>query len=154
MIYKIACVGKIKEQHFTDMIEQYRKSMDHRDKLMVCEVPDERIPQKAGDKVNAMIITAEADRLRSVIDRDDYVIAMCIEGKKTTTDQLVRHIKRAGDRDCSTVTFVIGGSLGLDSDIISRADYRMSISDMTFPHQLIRVALAEQISIVSRESYL
>lgn len=154
MIYKIACVGRIKEQHFTDMIEQYRKSMDHRDKLIVCEVPDERIPQKAGDKVNAMIIAAEADRLRSVIDRNDYVIAMCIEGKKTTTDQLVRHIKRAGDRDCSTVTFVIGGSLGLASDIISRADYRMSIADMTFPHQLIRVTLAEQISIVSRESYL
>lgn len=154
MIYKIACVGKIKEQHFTDMIEQYRKNMDHRDKMIICEVPDERIPQKAGDKVNAMIIAAEADRLRSVIDRDDYVIAMCIEGRKTTTDQLVRHIKRAGDRDCSTVTFVIGGSLGLAPDIISRADYRMSISDMTFPHQLIRVALAEQISIVSRESYL
>ena len=75
MIYRIACVGRIKEQHFTQMLNEYKKEIDKRGRLEICEVPDERIPQKAGDKVNAMIIEAEADRLRHVIGRDDYVIA-------------------------------------------------------------------------------
>ena len=143
MIYRIACVGRIKEQHFTQMLNEYKKEIDKRGRLEICEVPDERIPQKAGDKVNAMIIEAEADRLRHVIGRDDYVIALCIEG-------LADQVRRASERGHDTVTFVIGGSLGLAADIVRRADYRMSVSDMTFPHQLIRVTLAEQLAIISR----
>ena len=95
-------------------------------------------------------IEAEADRLRHVIGRDDYVIALCIEGKKTTTEGLADQVRKASERGHDTVTFVIGGSLGLAADIVRRADYRMSVSDMTFPHQLIRVTLAEQLAIISR----
>ncbi len=150
MVYKIACVGKIKENHFTQMIDGFRHDIDKSDRLQICEVPDERIPQKAGEKVNSMIIHAEAERLKSVIDRSDYIIVLCIEGKKTSTSELVSQIKKAADRGCQTVTFVIGGSLGLDPEIIRMADYKMSISNMTFPHQLMRVAIAEQLAGVSR----
>ena len=107
MIYRIACVGRIKEQHFTQMLNEYKKEIDKRGRLEICEVPDERIPQKAGDKVNAMIIEAEADRLRHVIGRDDYVIALCIEGKKTTTEGLADQVRRASERGHDTVTFVL-----------------------------------------------
>ena len=150
MLYTIACVVKIKENHFTQMIDGFRMDIDKSDRLQICEVADERIPQKAGEKVNSMIIHAEAEKLKSVIDRSDYIIVLCIEGRKTTTSELAAQIKKAADRGCGTVTFVIGGSLGLAPEIIRMADYKMSISNMTFPHQLMRVALAEQLAKVSR----
>ena len=151
MKYRIACVGRIKEDYFTGMIEEYRRGIDRRDSLEICEVPDERIPQKNGDKVNAMILQAEAGRLKNVIDPGSYVIALCIEGKKTSTKALKEQILKAVDRDRDMVTFVIGGSLGLAPEIVTLADYKLSVSDMTFPHQLMRVVLAEQIMEVSRQ---
>ena len=149
MKYRIACVGRIKEDYFTGMIEEYCRGIDGRDSLEICEVPDERIPQKCGDKVNAMILQAEAARLKNVIDPSSYVIALCIEGKKTSTKALKEQILKLAARECDMVTFVIGGSLGLAPDIVKLADYRLSVSHMTFPHQLMRVALAEQIMEVS-----
>ena len=134
MKYKIACVGKIKEDYFTKLI---------------CEVPDERTPQKNGDRVNSIILNAEAARLKNVIAPEDYVIVLCINGKKMSTADLTEQVRKAEERDQRTVTFVIGGSLGLANDIMKLADYKMSVSDMTFPHQLMRVALTEQIMIVS-----
>jgi 23S rRNA (pseudouridine1915-N3)-methyltransferase len=151
LIYKIACVGRIKEDYFTELIDRYRREIDKRDKLVICEVPDERIPQKSGEKVNSMIIHAEAVRLKNVISRDDYVIVLCIEGRKTATEELKSRIERVKQQGYGTVTFVIGGSLGLDPDIIRMADYKFSVSEMTFPHQLMRVALAEQLQIISSE---
>ena len=139
MKYKIACVGKIKEDYFTKLIDGYRKEINKRDSLEICEVPDERIPQK----------NAEAARLKNVIAPEDYVIVLCINGKKMSTADLTEQVRKAEERDQRTVTFVIGGSLGLANDIMKLADYKMSVSDMTFPHQLMRVALTEQIMIVS-----
>ena len=118
MKYKIACVGKIKEDYFTKLIDGYRKD-------------------------------AEAARLKNVIAPEDYVIVLCINGKKMSTADLTEQVRKAEERDQRTVTFVIGGSLGLANDIMKLADYKMSVSDMTFPHQLMRVALTEQIMIVS-----
>ena len=141
MKYKIACVGKIKEDYFTKLIDGYRKEIN--------EVPDERIPQKNGDRVNSIILNAEAARLKNVIAPEDYVIVLCINGKKMSTADLTEQVRKAEERDQRTVTFVIGGSLGLANDIMKLADYKMSVSDMTFPHQLMRVALTEQIMIVS-----
>lgn len=148
--YKIACVGRIKEAHFTELIESCKREINRHGCLEIYEVDDERIPTKAGDKVNAMIVSAEGERLRSVIDSSDYIIALCIDGKKTTEDILRRQIDRAADRGCAAVTFVIGGSLGLSPDIVRLADYKMSVSDMTFPHQLMRVALVEQLAQLER----
>jgi len=142
--YKIACVGKIKEDYFTKLIDGYRKEINKRDSLEICEVPDERIPQKNGDRVNSIILNAEAERLKNVIAPEDYVIVLCINGKKMSTADLTEQVRKAEERDQRTVTFVIGGSLGLANDIM-----KLSVSDMTFPHQLMRVALTEQIMIVS-----
>ncbi len=149
MKYKIACVGKIKEDYFTKLIDGYRKEINKRDSLEICEVPDERIPQKNGDRVNSIILNAEAARLKNVIAPEDYVIVLGINGKKMSTADLTEQVRKAEERDQRTVTFVIGGSLGLANDIMKLADYKMSVSDMTFPHQLMRVALTEQIMIVS-----
>jgi 23S rRNA (pseudouridine1915-N3)-methyltransferase len=146
MIYKIACVGKIKEKYYTELIEKSVKSVKGRDSLVIAEVPDEKIPQKAGDKINAAILDKEGEALVKVIDRDSYVIALCIEGKKTDTDELRRLISRAEDRGYRKITFVIGGSLGLSPKVTELADYKLSISDMTFPHQLMRAVIAETIS--------
>lgn len=151
MKYKIACVGKIKEDYFTKLIDGYRREINKRDSLEICEVPDERIPQKNGDRVNSMILHAEAERLKNVISPEDHVIVLCIDGKKTSTSDLTEQVRKAEERDRRTVTFVIGGSLGLADEIVKLADYRMSVSDMTFPHQLMRVALTEQIMIISEQ---
>lgn len=129
-----------------EIISEYKREIDRHGGLEICEVPDERIPGKAGDRINAMILETEGRRLSAAIDRSDYVIALYIDGKKTSEDMLRKHIERASMRGCGTVTFVIGGSLGLAPAIINRADYRMSVSDMTFPHQLMRAALAEMLS--------
>ena len=146
MIYRICCVGKIKESYFTELIGKYISNMKRGDSIDICEVPDERIPSKASDKINEMIIKAEADRLMSVIDKRSYIIALCIDGKKTGKDELKAQIEKAESRGYSCVTFVIGGSLGLSDEIVKLANYRMSVSNMTYPHQLIRVALCESIS--------
>jgi 23S rRNA (pseudouridine1915-N3)-methyltransferase len=146
MIYKIACVGKIKEKYYTELIEKSVKSVKGRDSLVIAEVPDEKIPQKAGDKINAAILDKEGEALIKVIDKEAYVIALCIEGKKTDTDELRRLISRAEDRGYRKITFVIGGSLGLSPKVTELADYKLSISDMTFPHQLMRAVIAETIS--------
>lgn len=146
MIYKIACVGRIKEAYFTELIDEYRRGIGQGDSLLICEVPDERIPVKSGIRINEMVVNAEAERLKSVIDRRSYIIVLCIEGKKTGTQNLRQQIEKAENMGFGCVTFVIGGSLGLSCDIIKMADYKMSISDMTFPHQLMRVVLTEQIS--------
>lgn len=146
MRYRIACVGRIKEDYFTALIDEYKKAGKKAGGFEICEVPDESIPQKSGDRINARIMAAEAERLLRVIGRDDYVIALCIDGKKTTDEALTQKLQSAKERGYTSAVFVIGGSLGLDPSVIKRADYKMSISDMTFPHQLMRVLVAEQIS--------
>lgn len=146
MVYRIACVGRIKEKYFTDMIDELERDVNKNGRFEICEVPDERIPQKAGEKVNSMIIAAEGRRLQNVIGRSDYVIALCIDGKKTTTEMLRKQIQKADSQGHTCVTFVIGGSLGLSPEIIKMADYKMSVSNMTFPHQLMRAALVRQLA--------
>ena len=151
MRYKIACVGRIKEDYLMQIIEEDRKAVNRHDELIICEVPDEQIPRKASDKVNARIINTEAQRLKNVIENDEYIIALCIEGRKTTIEDLRKQIVKAENLGMDTVTFVIGGSLGLDPEITRRANYKMSVSEMTFPHQLMRAALVEQIMLISGE---
>ena len=118
MRYKIACVGRIKEDYLTQIIEEDRKAVNRHDELIICEVPDEQIPRKASDKVNARIINTEAQKLKNVIENDEYIIALCIEGRKTTREDLRKQIVKAENLGRNTVTFVIGGSLGLDPEII------------------------------------
>ena len=141
----ICCVGKIKEKFYSQAIEEYSKRLSKYCKLEIKEVADEKTPDSASDTVNRMIKEEEGDRLLSFIKDDSYVIALAIDGKMLDSVELSEKIDNLMLSGKSDIVFVIGGSLGLDKRVLDRADYKLSFSKMTFPHQLMRVILLEQI---------
>ena len=141
----IICVGKIKEKFYEQAIAEYTKRLSRYCKLEIIEVADEKTPDGASGQVNDNIKAKEGERILSVIREEAYVIALAIDGKMLDSVQLSEKIEQLGINGNSSITFVIGGSLGLDSRVLARADYRLSFSKMTFPHQLMRVILLEQI---------
>lgn len=146
MNYKIACVGKIKENYYTEMIQEYQALIKKQNNLKFCQVEDEKIPGNASPAVKQQILVREGKKLLEVIKKDEYVIALCIDGRQLSTDDIGSLCHKACDQGYHTITFVIGGSLGLSSEVVDRADYKLSFSRMTFPHQLMRVMLVEQIA--------
>lgn len=141
----IICVGKIKEKFYTQAIGEYSKRLSRYCKLEIVELADEKTPDNASEQVNLNIKAKEADRILSSIKDDAYVIALAIEGKMLDSVELSDKIEKLGINGTSNIAFVIGGSLGLDKRVLDRADYKLSFSKMTFPHQLMRVILLEQI---------
>lgn len=141
----VICVGKIKEKFYTQAIMEYSKRLSRYCKLEIVELADEKTPENAGEQVNLNIKAKEGDRILSTIKDDTYVIALAIEGKMLDSVELSQKIEKLGINGTSNITFVIGGSLGLDKRVLDRADYKLSFSKMTFPHQLMRVVLLEQI---------
>ncbi len=141
----VICVGKIKEKFYTQAIMEYSKRLSRYCKLEIVELADEKTPENAGEQVNLNIKAKEGDRILSAIKDDAYVIALAIEGKMLDSIELSQKIEKLGINGTSNITFVIGGSLGLDKRVLDRADYKLSFSKMTFPHQLMRVVLLEQI---------
>lgn len=141
----ICTVGKIKEKYFRDAIAEYTKRLSKYCKLEIVEVEDEKTPDNAGEAVELSIKQKEGARLASHIKDDSYVIALAIEGKKLDSVLFSEKLEKLFIQGTSHITFIIGGSLGLSPDILRRADYLLSFSDMTFPHQLMRVILLEQL---------
>jgi len=141
----IVCVGKIKEKFYKDAIAEYMKRLTRYSKINIIEVADEKTPDNASENEETIIKKKEGDRILSHIKDDSYVIALCIEGKSLDSVQLSKTIERLELEGKSNVTFVIGGSLGLSSKVVDRANMKLSFSKMTFPHQLMRVILLEQI---------
>ena len=141
----ICCVGKIKEKFYSQAIEEYSKRLSKYCKLEIKEAADEKTPDSASDTVNRMIKEKEGDRLLSFIKDDSYVIALAIDGKMLDSVELSEKIDNLMLSGKSDIVFVIGGSLGLDKRVLDRADYKLSFSKMTFPHQLMRVILLDQI---------
>ena len=141
----ICCVGKVKEKFYCQAIDEYSKRLSKYCKLEIKEVADEKTPDSASDNVNRMIKAKEGERLLSCIKDDMYVIALAIYGKMLDSVELSEKIASLGISGKSDIAFVIGGSLGLDDKMLQRADYKLSFSKMTFPHQLMRVILLEQI---------
>lgn len=141
----ICCVGKIKEKFYSQAIEEYSKRLSKYCKLEIKEAADEKTPDSASDTVNRMIKEKEGDRLLSFIKDDSYVIALAIDGEMLDSVELSEKIDNLMLSGKSDIVFVIGGSLGLDKRVLDRADYKLSFSKMTFPHQLMRVILLEQI---------
>ena len=141
----ICCVGKIKEKFYSQAIEEYSKRLSKYCKLEIKEAADEKTPDSASDTVNRMIKEKEGDRLLFFIKDDSYVIALAIDGKMLDSVELSEKIDNLMLSGKSDIVFVIGGSLGLDKRVLDRADYKLSFSKMTFPHQLMRVILLEQI---------
>lgn len=141
----ILCVGKIKEKYFTMGIDEYSKRLSRYCKLENIEVPDEKTPDNASEAEELMIKAKEGERLLKHIKDSSYVIALAIDGKMLTSEELSQKMEQLGVNGDSNVVFVIGGSLGLDGKILDRADYKLSFSKMTFPHQMMRMVLLEQI---------
>ena len=141
----LVTVGKIKEKFFEDAIKEYSKRLSRYCKLEILQVADEKTPEGVSEAVELQIKEKEGQRILSLIRDDAYVIALAIEGKMLDSEELAERIEKLGVSGISQIVFVIGGSLGLSAQVMKRADYALSFSRMTFPHQLMRVVLLEQI---------
>lgn len=157
MEIRIITVGKIKEKYLNDGITEYAKRLSRYCKLNFIQVTDEKTPDKASDALNRQIKEIEGNRLLSHIRDTDYVIALAIEGKMLDSVELSDLVAKLGVQGKSSIAFVIGGSLGLSDAVLKRADYKLSFSRMTFPHQLMQMILLEQIyrgyRIMNHEPY-
>jgi 23S rRNA (pseudouridine1915-N3)-methyltransferase len=157
MNIKILCVGKIKEKFYRDAIAEYVKRLSRYCKLSIVEVADEKTPDRSSDAEENQIREREAARLLAQIRDTDHVIALAIDGKTYDSPGLAGHLEQLAVSGKSSLTFVIGGSLGLDTSVLARANERLSFSAMTFPHQLMRVILLEQVyrsfRIINHEPY-
>ena len=145
MKVSILCVGKIKEKFYTDAISEYAKRMKRFADFEIVEIPDERIPDNASKKEKELIKEREGEKILQKIGPQDHVIAMCIDGRQYESTELAAKMSNLFTQGKSNITFLIGGSLGLHPDVLKRANERMSMSKMTFPHQLARVMLLEQL---------
>ena len=141
----LVTVGKIKEKYFRDAIAEYQKRLSRYCKLDIVEVADEKTPDRASEVLENQIKQKEAERILKNIREDAYCIALTIDGKKRDSVNFAEHMEQLGLMGKSNIVFVIGGSLGLHESVVKRADEKLSFSDMTFPHQLMRVILLEQI---------
>ena len=153
----LVVVGKIKEKYFVDAIAEYTKRLSKYCRLEILQVADEKTPDKAGEALENQIKDKEGERILAQIKDGAYVIALAIKGKMLDSVELADKIGALGVSGVSQIVFVIGGSLGLSDAVLKRADFLLSFSPMTFPHQLMRVILLEQIyrgyRILSGEPY-
>ena len=138
-------VGKIKEKYLKDAIDEYCKRLSKYCKLEIVEVADEKTPDHASETFEDTIRSKEGERILKNIRDDMYVITLEIAGKMLTSEELADKIDTLGIQGESSIAFVIGGSIGLGKEVLKRSDYALSFSKMTFPHQLMRVILLEQI---------
>lgn len=157
MRISLITVGKIKEKYLRDAIAEYSKRLSRYCKLEIIEVMDEKTPDHAGEAAEKAIRDKEAERILKYIKEGSYIFTLEILGKQLTSEELSEKIDRLGIQGESHLVFIIGGSLGLGEEILKRSDYPLSFSKMTFPHQLMRVILLEQIyrsyRIINGEPY-
>lgn len=153
----LICVGKLKEKYLTQGVEEYAKRLSRYCNLEIIELADEKTPDNASDTMEAMIKQKEGERILKVLKEDSYCIALAIEGSMLSSEELAGKIDTLGVSGVSHISFIIGGSLGLSEEVLKRADYKLSFSKMTFPHQLMRMILLEQIyrayRIIKKEPY-
>lgn len=153
----ILTVGKIKENYFSLAISEYVKRLGKYCRLQIVEVPDERTPDTQNEAEELIVKKREGERLWKYIREDSHVVVLAIEGQQLSSVEFSDKLSRLMVDGKSDITFVIGGSLGLDAGIIRRADILLSFSRMTFPHQLMRVVLLEQLyrayRIMNNEPY-
>lgn len=140
----VICVGNLKEKYFCDALNEYSKRLSRYCKFSVTELVEEKINDQQTQAMIDKTLQKEGERILSKISKNDYVIAMCIEGKNISSEDLAQKLSDIS-MISGTVDFVIGGSWGLSDEVKKRADFRLSVSKMTFPHQLFRVMLCEQI---------
>lgn len=153
----VVCVGKIKEKFYSDAVSEYSKRLSRYCKLDIIELPDEKTPDNASDALNESIKEKEGAKILDAIPMSSYVVALAIEGKTLDSVELSEKLDKLSAYGESHITFIIGGSLGLHKSVLDRADFKLSFSKMTFPHQLMRVILLEQVyrgfRIMNNEPY-
>ena len=153
----VITVGKIKEKYLKDAIAEYSKRLSKYCKLDIIEVADEKTPDNASEVVEDSIRSKEAERILKYVKDDAYVITLEIGGKQLSSEELADKIDKLGVQGTSHIIFIIGGSIGLGKEVLTKSNYALSFSKMTFPHQLMRVILLEQVyrsyRIISNEPY-
>ena len=137
--------GRVKERYLRDAIDEYSKRLSRYCRLNVIEVADEKTPDHASEGMERLIKAKEGERIAKHLRDGAFVIALAIDGRQLSSEELAAKIDDLGVRGVSHIQFVIGGSIGLDDAILRRADFKLSFSKMTFPHQLMRVILLEQV---------
>ena len=157
MNISIIAVGKLKEKYLKMAVDEYSKRLSRYAKLEIIELQDEKTPDNASEKEEVQIKEKEGSAILSKIKDNSYVIAMDLNGKQLTSVEISQFISNCAVMGNSNIVFVIGGSLGLSEEVIKRADYKLCFSKMTFPHQLFRVMLLEQVyrgfRIMNNEPY-
>lgn len=157
MNIKIITVGKIKEKYLKLGIEEFLKRLSKYCKLEIIEIDDEKAPENLSDKEMENIKVKEGNKILSNIKDNAYVMALAIDGKNLSSEELADKINNLSIMGKSNIVFIIGGSLGLSKEVLNRADFKLSFSKMTFPHQLMRLILLEQIyrsyRIIKNEPY-
>ena len=157
MKVSVITVGKIKEKFMRDALGEYSKRLSKYCKLEIIEVADEKTQENASEVVCNQIRQKEGERILKNVKDDAFVITLAIQGKMLTSEELAEKIEKLGVQGTSHITFIIGGSIGLSQEVMNRANMALSFSKMTFPHQLMRVILLEQIyrsyRIISGEPY-
>lgn len=153
----VISVGKIKEKYLVDGISEYSKRLSKYCKLELIEVPDEKAPEHLSFQDAVIVKKKEGDRILSKLKASTYLIILAIDGKQLSSEDLAKKMEQVMVEGESDVTFVIGGSLGLSDEVISRSDFKLSFSKMTFPHQLMKMILLEQVyrswRIIKNEPY-
>jgi len=142
---RIIAVGKIKETYILKGIEEFSKRLSRYCKLEIIQVRDEKAPEKLSSKQRHIVKEIEADRILKHIKQGSYVIALSIDGENLTSEEFADKLNTLAIDGYSSITFIIGGSLGLHNKVLKRADMQLSFSTFTFPHQLMRLILLEQI---------
>ena len=140
----IICIGKIKENYLKDAINEYSKRLSKYCKLNITELPDEKIPDKINENIANEIKTKECNNILNHIKKDSYIICLDLTGKDFSSEDFSKKIENISMEN-SNITFIIGGSLGLTNLLLQKANLKICFSKMTFPHQLIRVFLLEQL---------
>ena len=141
----VLCVGKLKEKFYTDAAAEYVKRLQRYCKLDVVELPEYRLPEEPSPAEIQKALQTEGAAIRERLPKGGAVVALCIEGKPCSSEELSRRIIDFGVQGKTQITFLIGGSVGLDEGIKKQADWRLSMSPMTFPHHMARIMLLEQI---------
>ena len=145
MKIKVVTVGKLKEKYLKDGIAEYSKRISRFAKLEMIELADEKTPDKASESENQKILEIEGQRILSKVADRDFVIVLAIEGKMFSSEEFSKQLEEASIKGFSTLTFIIGGSLGLAQDVKKRSNLSVSFGRLTLPHQLMRLVLVEQI---------
>lgn len=157
MNIKIICIGKLKERYLLDGVNEYLKRISKYANIDIIELPDETIPENPSQKEILKIQDTEAEKIKKYIKNQDYVISLDLTGKQLTSEEFANKLQEISLKGFGTIDFIIGGTTGISRDIVTNSNFVFSFSKLTFPHQLIRLFLSEQIfrafKILNNEKY-